>query len=145
MIRRSPAGEPVTTLAFSYSHDYRHSGAGIEIPIRMWERPERKVQLSAKVETGAEFCVFERAFAERLGIEVEKGELKPMRTATGRFDTFGHRLTLACFDWEIESTVYFAANEGFHRNVVGLNGWLNSFRFGLIHQDCRLYLSHYDD
>jgi hypothetical protein len=135
----------VTDLAFAFTYDYSLSKLGIEIPIRMWSRPERKVLLSAKVDTGAEYCVFERAYAERLGIEVETGEFKPMSTATGRFDTFGHHLTLACFDWEVESTVYFAAEEGFRRNVVGLNGWLDKFRFGLVHQDSRLYLSHYDD
>lgn len=111
----------------------------------MWLRPERKVQLSAKVDTGADYCIFERAYAERLGINVESGESKRMATATNHFDTFGHTLTLACFDWEVESTVYFAADEGFRRNVVGLNGWLDRFRFGLVHQDSRLYLSHYDD
>ncbi len=111
----------------------------------MWVSPERQVQLSAKVDTGAEYCIFQRAYAEGLGIEVEKGEHMPMHTATSRFDTFGHRLNLACFDWAVESTVYFAADERFPRNVVGLNGWLDRFRFGLVHQDSRLYLSHYDE
>lgn len=135
----------MTNLAFAFDYDYSASRLGIQIPIRMWLRPERKVQLSAKVDTGAEYCVFERAYAERLGINVEKGDSKRMATATSHFDTFGHTLTLACFDWEVESMVYFAADEGFRRNVVGLNGWLDRFRFGLVHQDSRLYLSHYDD
>jgi hypothetical protein len=135
----------LTNLAFAFDYDYSASRTGIEIPIRMWLRPEHPVLLSAKVDTGAEYCVFQRAYAEQLGIEVEKGESKPMHTATDRFDTFGHRLNLACFDWVVESTVYFASDERFPRNVVGLNGWLDRFRFGLVHQDSRLYLSHYED
>jgi len=145
MRRHTPAGETVTNLAFALAYEYRRSEVGIEIPIRMWLRPEHPVHLSAKVDTGAQFCVFERAYAEQLGIDVERGVLTPMHTATGPFNTFGHPLTLACFDWEVESTVYFAADEGFRRNVVGLNGWLDKFRFGLVHHDSTLYLSHYDD
>lgn len=140
-----PAGKAVTNLSFAFDYDYRDSKHGITIPIRMWIRPEHPVQLSAKVDTGAEYCIFQRAYAEQLGIEVESGASMPMRTATSPFNTFGHRLNLGFLGLEVESTVYFAEDEQFPRNVVGLNGWLNCFRFGLVHQDCRVYLSPYDD
>ena len=68
-----------------------------------------------------------------------------MSTAAGSFDAYGHNVTLSCFEWELETIVYFAAHEGFTRNVVGRSGWLQQFRLALIDHDSMLFLSHYDD
>jgi hypothetical protein len=46
---------------------------------------------------------------------------------------------------ETTTTVYFAADEAFTRNVLGRQGWLNVIRLGLVDYEGKLYLSHYDD
>jgi hypothetical protein len=47
--------------------------------------------------------------------------------------------------YDVERLVFFAVDEEFPRNVLGLRGWLEKFRFGLVHYDRKIYLSHYDE
>ena len=115
------------------------------MPITLKVAEARAVRLLAKLDTGASFCVFQRAYAEQLGIDVESGQIEVVNTPTGSFDAYGHALKLSCFDWEFETTVYFAASPDYLRNVVGRAGWLQHFRLGLIDHDALLLLSHYDD
>jgi hypothetical protein len=97
------------------------------------------------VDTGASFCIFQRNYAEELGIDVESGLRQVVGTPTGRFEAYGHTLKLVCLDWELESMVYFAASPDYRRNVVGRSGWLQHFRLALVDHDSALFLSHYDD
>jgi hypothetical protein len=101
--------------------------------------------LGAKVDTGASFCIFQREYAEQLGICIEDGQHIEVSTATGRFSVYGHTVILSCLDWEFETTVYFAELAGYTRNVVGRVGWLQHFRLALIDHDATLFLSHYND
>jgi hypothetical protein len=103
------------------------------------------VSLFAKVDTGAEFCFFERGFAEALGIEVENGTPLDCATLTDRFRSYGHELTLVALGVEVSSTVYFYENPAIRRNVLGRNGWLNRVRLGLVDYDARVYVSDYND
>lgn len=41
--------------------------------------------------------------------------------------------------------VYFAAHEGYNRNLLGRHGWLNRVRLGLIDYEGKLYLNHADE
>jgi len=41
--------------------------------------------------------------------------------------------------------VYFTDHQGFSRNVLGREGWLHPFKFGLVHYDRKLYVSRYGD
>jgi len=132
------------TIRFRSSYDYSASRLGIEVPITLAAKG-REVRLLAKVDTGASFCIFARAYAEQLGVEVESGSPVRVGTVTGAFDAYGHPITMSCLGWELETTVYFAGAEEFNRNVVGRDGWLSHFRLGLIDADARLLLSHYDD
>ena len=140
-----PAGEHLETLTFASKYNYSDAIAGIEVPISLTAGDGRSVRLLAKVDTGASFCIFKREYAEQLGLRVESGQHQVLATATGRFDAYGHTLNLRCFDWEFETTVYFAAPPDFPRNVVGRIGWLQHFRLGLIDHDTTLFLSHHDD
>ena len=123
---------------------YQGSQSGIEIPIEL-SLATRSVRLLAKVDTGAAICIFQRDYAEELGIDVESGLYQKVGTQTGTFDTFGHTVNLSCLDWQFETMVYFAVLRDLTRNVVGRIGWLEHFRLGLIDYDSTLYLSHYDD
>jgi hypothetical protein len=132
------------TLSFQSKYDYSNSRLGIEVPIVLTTGGSRSVRLRAKLDTGASFCIFQREYAEQLGIDVEGGQHRE-GTATGTFSVYGHAVTLSCLDWRFETFVYFAIAPGFTRNVVGRSGWLQHFRVGLIDHDCLLFLSQYDE
>jgi len=134
----------VETLTFQCHYDYSVSTTGIEVPIGL-RISGRSVRLLAKVDTGASFCIFNRGYAEQLGLEVESGIHQVVSTVTGEFDVYGHKLTLSCLDWEFPTTVYFAAMPEYRRNVVGRSGWLQQFKLGLVDHDGALFLSQYDD
>jgi hypothetical protein len=103
------------------------------------------VRLLAKLDTGADQCIFARVYGEQLGLNIEGGQPTPFRTANSEFQAYGHDVTITCFDWEFDSLVYFAASTEIQRNVLGRQGWLQQFRVALIDYDSVLHLSHYDE
>jgi hypothetical protein len=98
----------------------------------------------AKVDTGAEACIFQRTFGERIGLEIESGEPQNFSTATSSFKTYGHSVTLITKGFQFDSYVYFAADESFGKNVLGRYGWLNRLIIGINDYDGKLYLSRYE-
>jgi hypothetical protein len=103
------------------------------------------VKLFANVDTGAEYCLFGRGFAEALLIEVERGTPLDVSTVAGDFRAYGHELTLAALGVEVHALVYFYENPNVKRNVLGRNGWLNRVRLGLVDYDSVVYLSAHDE
>lgn len=124
--------------------EYAPSTSGIEVPVVLGVG-SRRIALAAKVDTGATSCIFQRAYAEMLGLRMDDGQPQWFSTATGSFEARGHFVTLSSMEHVVDSLVFFAVDEGFSRNVLGLGGWLEKVRFGLVHYDRRIYLSHYDD
>src|SRR5438105_4786443 len=110
-------------LSFARSFVYDTSKEGITVPIAL-KLISREVSLEAKIDTGAGCCIFARQYAEAIGIDVETGLPQKISTATGTFITYGHDVTLSVLDYEFDSTVYFAQDLAFHRNVLGRTGWL---------------------
>ncbi|MGH9899555.1 MAG: aspartyl protease family protein, partial [Pyrinomonadaceae bacterium] len=105
----------------------------------------KTVKFSAKLDTGASFCIFQRVYGETLGIDVEKGYLEQIVLANGNvIDVYGHDVTLSAFDLQLDVTVYFASDPTFRRNVLGRQGWLQQLQLGLIDYDGKLYVSKYD-
>lgn len=103
------------------------------------------VKLFASVDTGADYCLFDRGIAEARLIELERGTPSDFSTAAGKFRAFGHDLTLAALGVEVHALVYFFEGPSIGRNVLGRNGWLNRVRLGLVDHDSLVYLSAYDD
>ena len=134
----------MTTLSFKVAHNYGAAGDDITIPIVL-SRGDRRVKLLPKVDTGAAFCIFNREYGETLGLEIEAGERKMMRTATSPFETFGHEVTIESFGWQTTATVFLAVDASFPRNVLGRNGWIRLFRLGLVDYDATIHLSHYQE
>ncbi|MEO6390747.1 MAG: aspartyl protease family protein [Pyrinomonadaceae bacterium] len=104
-----------------------------------------RVRFEADVDTGSTFCIFNRGHAESLGLDVESGSPARFATVTGSFDAFGHAVTLETLGYSFEVTVYFAAAEGFSRNVLGRRGWLDQVRLGIVEYENKMYLSRYGD
>ena len=104
------------------------------------------VELEAKLDTGAQYCVFQRQYGEELGLTIENGDLVRMEDAQGHaFDTFRHEVTIELLGFQIHSMVLFPRDYGFRRNVLGRVGWLDRFRVALIDYDRQLYLSPYGE
>jgi len=66
------------TVTYERVEKYRQTGSGIVVPIALRASQNNETRLEAKIDTGAEHCIFERIYAESLDIEVEKGE--PLRS-----------------------------------------------------------------
>lgn len=132
------------TFNFLNKHAYDTTRAGITIPVELSHEPN-VVQVDAKLDTGASFCIFERAYGGMLGLDVEGGEPETVSTANGTFRVFGHRLSITALGFQFEATVYFAADESIRRNVLGRRGFIEQLRLCLIEHDGELYVSKYDD
>lgn len=76
------------------------------------------MQVEAKLDTGASFCIFERAYGEILGLNIEDGERTDVSTANGTFAVFGHWVTLRPF--ALNSTRWFISR------VTKLSGAMSS-------------------
>lgn len=133
------------TLNFNVRYGYTLSRSGIEVPVRLSVDVDHSVEFLAKVDSGADFCIFQREYADLLELPMEQGVRRTFATATGTFDTRGHTVRISCLGYEVESQVFFSVEEGFPRNALGLGGWFEKFRFAVVHYDRTLYLSHYDD
>jgi hypothetical protein len=131
-------------LSFQTSHTYSASKQGIEVPVELAYGTE-SARLVANIDTGASFCIFQREYAEAIGIAVESGLRQIVLTATGPFETFGHELEISCLGKRHSAMVYFAMQRAFNRNVLGRRGWIDHYRLGIIDYDQTLYLSVYDE
>jgi hypothetical protein len=131
------------SIGFQAHHNYGNEPLGIAVPIELGYG-RSIVRLTAKVDTGAEFCLFERGLGEALGIDVESGERKELRTANSSFVAFGHEVSLRVLGFDFSLVAYFPLDSGIHRNLLGRQGWLLQVRLGLVDYEQLIYLSKYD-
>jgi hypothetical protein len=132
-------------IEFQERHQYEDVLWGIPIPVVL-RVGNQEVEWTTKLDTGAQYCVFERECGEQLGLTIEAGQPQRIEGPTGQgFDTFGHEVTMEVLGFEVLSTVYFAKDPDLRRSVLGRVGWLDKFRVALIDYDRLLYLSAYDE
>ena len=131
--------------AFRFHHPYADDRRrrGITVPVCLI-CGESVVEVIAKVDTGTEFCLFERSVGEELGLKMDSGVESRLSTLGGSLAVYGHEVTMQTFDYQFESFVYFAQDPGINRNFLGRNGWLEHFRVAIVHYDRDLYLSPYE-
>jgi len=130
------------TLSFESLHKYDLKESGIDVPVEL-RLGSNEIRLAAKLDTGASLCIFQRAYGESLGLNIESGLEQEVGTANSTFVTYGHEITLACLDLEVNLVAYFAKEHTIKRNVLGREGWLNRIRVGLIDHDGELYVNTY--
>ncbi len=130
------------TISYDKVYEYDTLKSGITVVVEVTFGNESR-QIRAKIDTGAENYIFERKHGERLGVEIESGREQIFSTANSSFTAYGHELTLSVLDIETISTVYFAKEESFTRNVLGRQGWLDRVKLGLIDYEGKLLLSAY--
>ena len=132
------------TFTFRTKHSYDTTKVGITVPVELTDGTN-VVQVDAKLDTGASFCIFERAYGEMLGLNVEDGTPTLVSTANSTFQAFGHWLTMTALGFQFDVVVYFAADESIRRSVLGRRGFIDQLRLCLIEHDGELYISKYDD
>ncbi|MDQ3252478.1 MAG: hypothetical protein M3R15_01015 [Acidobacteriota bacterium] len=132
------------TFTFLNRHSYDTTKTGITVPVEL-VHGSNIVQVDAKLDTGASFCIFERTYGEVLGLNIESGSPETVSTANSTFQVFGNWLTVIALDFQFEAMIYFAADESIRRNVLGRRGFIDQIRLCLIEHDGELYVSKYDD
>lgn len=119
-------------------YDSRKSGITLKTILR---RNDLSVAANAKIDTGAEFCLFARELGEELDIDVERGYQKNLSTLAGNLSAFGHYVELETLSLKFDSLVYFAQDYSLNRNLLGRQGWLQLIRFGLDDYRSEIYIS----
>ena len=104
-------------VSFSRRHSYAGPGDTITIPVVLYVGEER-ADLVASLDTGASYCLFQRKYAEVLGIEVERGVPMTFATANSRFEAYGHEVTIGTLDIEVQR-----------------HGWLDRLNVGIVDHD----------
>jgi hypothetical protein len=132
------------TVSFAKQYDYDTLKIGITVPVRLVSGNEAVV-FEAKLDTGAENCIFERIHGERLGLIIESGEKQVFSTAAGNFVAYAHEVGLSVLEIEFFTRVYFAESPNFTRSVLGRIGWLDRVKLGLIDYEGKLLLSAYGE
>lgn len=131
-------------MNFPVRHRYPADGPGITVEVSLRSNGH-EFRTPAKVDTGAEFCVFSRDIADAPEIDVESGHLQKMSTFAGVFDTYGHELSYSVLGHQFTGVLYcVAAQQEFARNVLGRHGWLDRLRVGIIDHGCYLLVAAYE-
>lgn len=131
-------------LMFPIRHEYPTDARGIVVEVLLQSKGQ-EFRTPAKVDTGAEFCLFSRDIAEALDIEVEAGLPQRMSTLGGPLETYGHEITYSVLGVAFTGMVYFVASEQeFPRNVLGRRGWLDRLRIGIVEYDRHLLIADYN-
>lgn len=131
-------------LNFSQFAEYDSGEPGINVnaSLRLDQEP---IDVLAKVDTGSTNCIFTREIGEQLGLKIEDGLPKWIGTATSRFLTYEHEVTLSVLDFDFDILACFAADEQFQKNILGRYGFLMQVKLGLVDYEGKIYLSHYLD
>jgi hypothetical protein len=129
-------------LSFEAEFYYPDKSEGITIPAILIAG-DNLVRTYAKVDPGAEFCVFTHEVGRELGLDIESGIPKRMGSLTGTLDTFGHEVTLQTLEFALQSVVYFVKYPGLERNLLGRTGWLRQLSLAIVDYESKLYLARY--
>jgi hypothetical protein len=129
-------------LTFDVIHQYDPGRPGILVPVSLTLGGQSLIT-EAHLDTGAANCFFRRSLGEKLGINIESGDLCGFSSPGGIVEGFGHFVTLETFGVEFDTLVYFAKDRGFNRNLLGRHGWMQRWRLGLIDYEGSLYMSRY--
>ena len=130
-------------LEFDIEYRYASIKGGIWIPAILSAGAD-STGVEAKVDTGCEYCVFQREVADQLGLEVESGYRLRLGSPGGDVETYTHLIRLETLGLSFDSVVCFRADYGFTRNLLGRNGWLNQVKLAVIDYEETLFISPYN-
>lgn len=120
------------------SYESIRTGITIDAVLRYGES---EVVCPAKVDTGSEFCLFARTFADALDIDLESGYRENFSTLGGGIIGYAHQIELETLGLQFQSYVYFAESYSINRSLLGRQGWLQLVKLGLDDYKSEIYLS----
>lgn len=123
-------------------YDSGEPGINVRVSLRLDQKP---IDFAAKIDTGSTNCIFTREIGEQLGLKIEDGLPKWIGTATDRFLTYEHEVTLSVLGFDFDVLACFAEDERFLKNILGRYGFLMQVKIGLVDYEGKFYLSHYLD
>jgi hypothetical protein len=129
------------SLEFDADLQYEETSAGILVPVRLIHG-DRSVELRARLDAGAADCLFDRSYADILGLS-GPGIERQYRTVTGSFSAHGHEVTIDTLGLQWPALVFFHAMGNPAHAFVGRRGWLDRVRLGIVHYEQRLFLGQY--
>lgn len=94
-----------TQLTFAEEFRYDDDPVGITVPVTI-HHGEKSLRFHAKVDTGAEVCLFRHEHAVALGLLIEQGLPIVLSGLGGSVEAFGHEIVLQTDDIAFESIVY---------------------------------------
>lgn len=130
-------------LEFSESVQYTVDSRGIALPVSL-SFAGKRTSFPASIDTGAANCLFARKRGEAIGLNLESGDPRRFRTATGSVTAFGHTVTIETLGLACDSVVYFFEDSRLQHNLLGRTGWLDRIRLGLVDYEQTIYLAQYD-
>jgi hypothetical protein len=131
----------LTSLDFEAGLEYEETSAGILVPIRL-THGDYSVELRVRLDTGASDCLFDRYYADILGL-ADTGVERDYRTVTGSFRAFGHEVTIETLGLQWSALVFFHAMGNPAHAFAGRRGWLDHIRLGIVHYERKLFLGQY--
>ncbi|MEW6128964.1 MAG: hypothetical protein AB1757_18140 [Acidobacteriota bacterium] len=129
-------------LTFAERYVYKSLESGITIPTAL-RLGRHFVSVDAKIDTGAQVCLYTRDAGEDLGIDIESGIPLSLTTIAGSMLAYGHEVTLETLGLSFQTIVYFSEFENLPRNLLGRQGWLRLVRLAIVDYDEAIYLSPY--
>jgi hypothetical protein len=133
-----------TQLSFVEQYRYVENDAGVTIPVLLGYN-EKVIRVTAKVDTGADVCLFAREHGERLGLAIDEGLPITLSSLGGPVDAYGHEIAIQTLGITFQSWIYFYKFPGQERNLLGRRGWLRNLKLAVIDYDSLIYLSPYSD
>lgn len=131
-------------LEFAAKQIYDSRKAGITIKTTL-RRNDLSVVFNAKVDTGAEFCLFARELGEEIELDVESGYRKSLSTFAGDLSAFRHYVEIETLGLKFDALVYFAQDYSLNRNLLGKQGWLQLVKIALNDYESEIYISPLDE
>lgn len=131
-------------ITFNVKYSYNTAESGLQVPVVL-KFGEETAFAEAKIDTGAQVCLFRRELGEMLGLLIEDGHRREFEGIAGSLVAYGHSIALHTLGLEFDSMVYFAAHYGLRRNLLGREGWLNKIRLAIIDYEAEVFLSRYEE
>jgi len=130
-------------LTFTEEFVYDDDPSGVTLPVIL-SYGAADILVSAKVDTGAQVCLFSHEDGLKLGIPIEQGLFARLDRLGGAIESYGHDVTIQADELAYYSLGFFAKYPGLSRNILGRQGWLRNLRMALIDYDNLPYLNAYD-
>lgn len=104
---------------------------------------DKELPMAALIDTGADYTIFSKAIARKLGLVVEEGEMKVLEGAGGSIVAYIHYIKMILCDKEIEIGACFSEKEDVPENILGRKDVINHFKLILDKEGFEL-ISHED-